>query len=163
PPEAMNSLETSSADPADANVVTLTAPINAPHLPKNLDAVFIRQNYHDLYDKFVAPADVPAFHQAVFGALNPSGVSLRHALADAGVHPAAVLHPKVFLDVLHAGDLLGDVFRTALVVAAVHRPDERHFALAALDLDLRGVEPGIVAEPVVHVLADAVVRASVVL
>ena len=39
-----------------------------------LDAVFIRQNYHDLYDKFMGPADVPAFNRKVFAALKPGGV-----------------------------------------------------------------------------------------
>ncbi|MFL5295298.1 MAG: methyltransferase [Phenylobacterium sp.] len=82
-PEAMNSLKTITADPAYANVAVLTAPINAPNLPKNLDAVFIRQNYHDLYDKFMGPADVPAFNKAVFAALKPGGVYVILDHADA--------------------------------------------------------------------------------
>lgn len=73
-PEAMNSLKTISADPAYANVKTITAPINAANLPKGLDAVFIRQNYHDLYDKFMGPADVAGFNKQVFAALKPGGV-----------------------------------------------------------------------------------------
>ena len=48
-------------------------PVATP-LPKGLDAVFIRQNYHDLYDKFMGPADVPAFNKAVYAALKPGGV-----------------------------------------------------------------------------------------
>jgi hypothetical protein len=36
----------------------------ASALPSGLDAVFIRQNYHDLYDKFMGPADVPEFNKA---------------------------------------------------------------------------------------------------
>jgi predicted methyltransferase len=73
-PEAMVSLTKISGDPAYANVTTLTAPINAANLPKGLDAVFIRQNYHDLYDKFMGPADVPGFNKQVFAALKPGGV-----------------------------------------------------------------------------------------
>jgi predicted methyltransferase len=43
-------------------------------LPSGLDAVFIRQNYHDLHVKFMGPADVPAFNRKVFAALKPGGV-----------------------------------------------------------------------------------------
>lgn len=82
-PEAMNSLKAISADPAYANVTTSTGPINAPNLPKGLNAVFIRQNYHDLYDKFMGPADVPAFNKAVFAALKPGGVYVILDHADA--------------------------------------------------------------------------------
>lgn len=57
------------------NVVLVdSAPINAMDLPRGLDVVFIRQNYHDLYDKFMGPADVPKFNKAVFAALKPGGV-----------------------------------------------------------------------------------------
>lgn len=55
------------------NVVVSADPVSAP-LPKGLDVVFIRQNYHDLYDKFMGPADVPAFDKAVYAALKPGGV-----------------------------------------------------------------------------------------
>jgi len=57
-----------------SNLVVSTDPINDTVLPKGLDAVFIRQNYHDLYDKFMGPADVPAFNKKVFAALKPGGV-----------------------------------------------------------------------------------------
>jgi len=82
-PEAMNALNKLTPDPAYANVTVLTAPINAPNLPKGLSAVFIRQNYHDLYDKFMGPADVPAFNKAVFAALKPGGVYVILDHADA--------------------------------------------------------------------------------
>ena len=68
----------------DSNLVVSTAPINATALPSGLDAVFIRQNYHDLYDKFMGPADVPAFNKAVYGALKPGGrfVIIDHSAPD---------------------------------------------------------------------------------
>jgi len=80
-PEAMKAVTAITADPAYANVKSLTAPINTPNLPKGLDVVFIRQNYHDLYDKFMGPADVAAFNKAVYAALKPGGyyVVLDHA------------------------------------------------------------------------------------
>ncbi len=82
-PEALAALTKTTADPAYANVAVVTAPINAPNLPKGLNAVFIRQNYHDLYDKFMGPADVPAFNKAVYAALKPGGVYVILDHADA--------------------------------------------------------------------------------
>ena len=76
-----------AADSAGANVEVLTPPINAMGLPAaGLDVVFIRQNYHDLYDKFMGPADVPGFNRQVFAALKPGGVYviLDHAAAPGG-------------------------------------------------------------------------------
>lgn len=58
---------------AGPTVVASGASIAAP-LPTGLDVVFIRQNYHDLYDKFMGPADVPAFNRNVFNALKKGGV-----------------------------------------------------------------------------------------
>src|ERR1700723_4804385 len=46
------------------NVVVSDDPV-ASALPSGLDAVFIRQNYHDLYDKFMGPAGGPAFKKEV--------------------------------------------------------------------------------------------------
>ena len=79
---------------AQPNIVVSMDPVSAP-LPGNLDAVFIRQNYHDLYDKFMGPADVPAFDRAVFAALKPGGVFvvLDHAaVAGSGIGATETLH-----------------------------------------------------------------------
>ncbi len=64
----------SSPFPDHPNVVALTAPINAFAVPEPVDIVWIRQNYHDLYDPFMGPADVPAFDRAVFKSLKPGGL-----------------------------------------------------------------------------------------
>jgi len=91
------------------NVVVSADPVAAP-LPAGLDAVFIRQNYHDLYDKFMGPADVKAFNRAVFTALKPGGayVILDHAaVAGSGLDATETLHridpARVKADVLAAG------------------------------------------------------------
>jgi predicted methyltransferase len=91
------------------NVIVSDDPISTA-LPSGLDAVFIRQNYHDLYDKFMGPADVPAFNKAVFAALKPGGVYvvLDHAaMAGSGVGATETLHridpARVKADVLAAG------------------------------------------------------------
>ena len=91
------------------NVFVSAEPV-ATALPSGLDAVFIRQNYHDLYDKFMGPADVPAFNRAVFTALKPGGVYvvLDHAAAaGSGIAATDTLHridpARVKADVLAAG------------------------------------------------------------
>jgi predicted methyltransferase len=106
-PEAMEHMK--GLAQAMPNVEVSAEPVNAP-LPAGLDAVFIRQNYHDLYDKFMGPADVPAFNRAVFAALKPGGVYvvLDHAAtAGSGIAATDTLHridpARVKADVLAAG------------------------------------------------------------
>jgi predicted methyltransferase len=91
------------------NVIVSADPV-ATALPSGLDAVFIRQNYHDLYDKFMGPADVPAFNKAVFAALKPGGVYvvLDHvATKGSGLAATETLHridpARVKADILAAG------------------------------------------------------------
>jgi predicted methyltransferase len=90
-------------------VIVSADPVATP-LPGGLDAVFIRQNYHDLYDKFMGPADVAAFNKEVFKALKPGGVYvvLDHAaVAGTGIESTDTLHridpARVKADVLAAG------------------------------------------------------------
>jgi predicted methyltransferase len=91
------------------NLIVSEVPVGSA-LPSGLDAVFIRQNYHDLYDKFMGPADVPAFNKAVFAALKPGGVFvvLDHAaVAGSGIGATETLHridpARVKTDALAAG------------------------------------------------------------
>ncbi len=66
------------------NVTEDAAPVNAFSTPEPVDLVWIRQNYHDFYDKFMGPADVPAFNKAVYKALKPGGyyVIIDHSAPD---------------------------------------------------------------------------------
>lgn len=91
------------------NIVVSDEPVASP-LPSGLDAVVIRQNYHDLYDKHMAPVNVAEFNRDVFRALKPGGVYvvLDHtALAGSGIGATEKLHridpARVKLDVLAAG------------------------------------------------------------
>jgi predicted methyltransferase len=106
-PQLMDRMKALAAQ--SPNVVVSDEPVATP-LPSGLDAVFIRQNYHDLYDKFMGPADVPAFNKAVFAALKPGGVYvvLDHvAVAGSGIGATETLHridpARVKADVLAAG------------------------------------------------------------
>lgn len=71
-------------DPTHPNIIVLAAPINAFATPESVDVVWIRQNYHDLHDTFMGPADVPKFNAAVYKALKPGGeyIVLDHAAPD---------------------------------------------------------------------------------
>jgi predicted methyltransferase len=106
-PQALDRMKELAA--ASPNVVVSADPVSTA-LPSGLDAVFIRQNYHDLYDKFMGPADVPAFNKSVFAALKPGGVYvvLDHAAAaGSGITATDTLHridpARVKADVLAAG------------------------------------------------------------
>ncbi len=109
-PEAMEHMKALAQ--AMPNVEVSAEPVAWP-LPTGLDVVFIRQNYHDLYDRFMGPADVPAFNRAVFAALKPGGVYvvLDHAAAPgSGIEATDTLHridpARVKADVLAAGFVL---------------------------------------------------------
>ncbi|HEX4743019.1 MAG TPA: methyltransferase [Caulobacteraceae bacterium] len=60
--------------PEHPNVVAYGGPINSFTVPSQVDVVWIRQNYHDLYDPFMGPADVAGFDKAVYRALKPGGI-----------------------------------------------------------------------------------------
>jgi len=70
--------------PEHPNVVTVAAHTDTFALPAKADVIWMRQNYHDLYDKFVGPADVPAFNRGVYQALKPGGrfVVIDHSAPD---------------------------------------------------------------------------------
>ncbi len=70
--------------PEHPNVIATIAHTNTFALPAKADLIWIRQNYHDLYDKFVGPADVPAFNKGVYQALKPGGrfVVIDHSAPD---------------------------------------------------------------------------------
>jgi predicted methyltransferase len=107
-PEILDLLKPATSAPG-SNVTLINAPANALGLPSGLDAVFIRQNYHDLYDKFMGPADVPGFNRQVFAALKPGGVYviLDHDAPGAPMAATETLHridkARVIKDVEAAG------------------------------------------------------------
>jgi predicted methyltransferase len=66
------------------NVIAAVTRANTFALPAKADVIWMRQNYHDLYDKFMGPSDVPAFNKAVYQALKPGGrfVIIDHSAPD---------------------------------------------------------------------------------
>jgi predicted methyltransferase len=119
------------------NIVVSDEPVAAP-LPLGLDAVVIRQNYHDLYDKHMAPVDVAAFNNGVFAALKPGGVYvvLDHAaLAGSGIGSTDTLHridpARVKRDVLAAG------FKLDAESSMLANPSD-DYSKSVFDLSVRG-------------------------
>ena len=81
---------------AHPNVTVSTTPIaDSLAFPEQLDLFWIAQNYHDLHDKFLGPADVPAGNRNVFAALKPGGL---YVVLD---HSAAVDAPDDVTETLH--------------------------------------------------------------
>jgi len=72
-----------AADPAYANVTVIHAPIDDFSTPTKVDVVWTSQNYHDMHDPFMGPADMAKVNKAIFDALKPGGVYivLDHAAA----------------------------------------------------------------------------------
>lgn len=108
-PEVVPMLQAGASAPG-SNIVVSTPPVNAMGLaPSSLHAVFIRQNYHDLYDTFMGPADVPGFNRQAFAALKPGGVYviLDHDAPGAPMTVTETLHridkARVIKDVEAAG------------------------------------------------------------
>lgn len=119
-PPVLQILNGAAAQAPGHNIEVTSPPIDAMALPSGLDAVFIRQNYHDLHDKFMGPANVPAFNKAVYAALKPGGVFvvLDHAAAKGtGLATTDTLHridpASVVAEVTAAGfklDAQSDIF-----------------------------------------------------
>ena len=85
----------SSPDPKHPNVTALVAPIGQFAIPTPADIVWTSQNYHDLHDPFMGPADIPAFNAAVFKALKPGGVFIvldHSALPGSGLTATNTIH-----------------------------------------------------------------------
>ncbi|MBS0334943.1 MAG: class I SAM-dependent methyltransferase [Proteobacteria bacterium] len=122
-----------ATDPAWKGIELLRAPINDMALPGGLDAVFIRQNYHDLHVKFLGPADVPAFNRKVFAALKPGGVFvIIDHVAPAGVDEAAAtgrLHRISPADVRAEVEAAGFKFDGESKVLADPSDDHSHMVL----------------------------------
>jgi len=63
-------------DPGYANVSVLSDATANFRVPEKLDIIWTAQNYHDLHDVFMGPADVAALNKRFFDALKPGGIYL---------------------------------------------------------------------------------------
>jgi predicted methyltransferase len=74
PPGEIVGSQAIAHDPRYANVALLTASLAKFSVPEKLDLIWTAQNYHDLHDSFLGPADVAMLNRAFFRALKPGGV-----------------------------------------------------------------------------------------
>jgi len=82
-------------EPRYANVTVLRAPVAEFAPPEPLDLVWSSLNFHDLYDSFMGPANVPRVMRALYRALKPGGVLLvidHAAQAGSGTRDTETLH-----------------------------------------------------------------------
>jgi predicted methyltransferase len=94
-PKSADAAKALAADPAYANVSVLIEPINALSTPRPADLIWTAQNYHDLHDPFMGPADLGKVNRAILAALKPGGVYLvldHRAEAGSGLRDTDTLH-----------------------------------------------------------------------
>jgi predicted methyltransferase len=82
-------------DPAYSNVTVILNTLPNFGAPEKLDLVFTAQNYHDMHDKFMGPADLSVVNRQIFRSLKPGGVYLvldHSAEAGSGLRDTETLH-----------------------------------------------------------------------
>ncbi len=125
-------------DGSHANVSVLTGPVNQFRPPEPVDVVWTSLNFHDLYDSFMGPADVPRVVRAMFEALKPGGELLiidHVAEAGSGVRDTEALHridPDVILRTVEAAG-----FRLEAQSDLLRNPQDTH-QLRVFDPPVRG-------------------------
>jgi predicted methyltransferase len=124
--------------PDHPNVIAVAAHTNTFALPAKADVIWMRQNYHDLYDKFVGPADVPAFNKGVYRALKPGGrfVIIDH-VAPAGSKLAATDTTHRIDPAVVKADMAAAGFRFVGESNVLHNPADDHTKLV-FDPSVRG-------------------------
>lgn len=125
-------------DASYANVRMLSAPVNAFAAPEPLDMVWTSQNYHDLHDPFMGPADMAGLDKRIYAALKPGGVFLvidHVAEASSGVRDTNTLHridPDVIVREVEAAG-----FRLEAQSDVLRNPADTH-KLRVFDPAIRG-------------------------
>ena len=124
--------------PGHANVIAAVTPTNIFSLPTKADLIWIRQNYHDLYDPFMGPADVPAFNRAVFAALKPGGrfVVIDHVAPEGSKLAATNTTHRIDPDVVKA-DMAAAGFRFVGESDVLRNPADPH-DVKVFDPSVRG-------------------------
>ena len=95
PPREIAGTRAMARDRSYANVTVLTGSLNSFRMPEKLDLIWTAQNYHDLHDTFMGPADLAALNKRFFAALKPGGVFLvidHVAEAGSGLRDTETLH-----------------------------------------------------------------------
>ena len=125
-------------DGSYANVSVITAPVARFRPPEPVDLIWASLSFHDLYDSFMGPADVPQVTQALFDALKPGGELLvidHVAQAGSEVRDTETLHridPEVIIRRAKAAG-----FRLEAHSDVLRNPHDTH-QLRVFDAAVRG-------------------------
>jgi predicted methyltransferase len=125
-------------DPGYANVSVLSDSTANFRVPQKLDVIWTAQNYHDLHDPFMGPADVAALNKRFFAALKPGGVFLvidHVAETGSGLRDTESLHridPKRLRREIEAAGFVFDAESNVL-----HNPSDDHKS-SVFDAGVRG-------------------------
>jgi len=95
PPSEIAGTQAIARDPGFANVTLLSSSLDRYRMPEKLDLIWTAQNYHDLHDAFLGPANVTALNNALFNSLKPGGVLLvidHVAAPGSGLRDTETLH-----------------------------------------------------------------------
>lgn len=114
-------------DPLYKNVTVLHAPVDRFAPPEALDLVWSSLNFHDLYDSFMGPANVPRVTRALYRALKPGGVLLiidHVAQPGSGTRDTETLHRVDPDTIVHALQQAG--FRLESRSALLRNPKDDH-------------------------------------
>lgn len=124
--------------PEHANVITVVSRAEALSLPTKADVIWIRQNYHDLYDPFMGPVDVPAFNKAVYQALKPGGrfVVIDHVAPEGSKLEATNTTHRIDPAVVKA-DMAAAGFRFLAESSVLRNPADPH-TVKVFDPSIRG-------------------------
>ena len=123
---------------ANANVSVFSGPVGRFQPPEPVDLVWTSLNFHDLYDSFMGPADVPKVTRAMFEALKPGGELLvidHVAEGGSGVRDTETLHriePEVIVRTVEAAG-----FRLEAESDLLRNPQDTH-RLRVFDPTVRG-------------------------
>jgi predicted methyltransferase len=95
PPSEIAGIKAVAGDSSFTNVSLLSGSLDQFRVAEKLDLIWTAQNYHDLHDAFMGPANVAALNRAFFNALKPGGVLLvidHVAAAGSGLRDTETLH-----------------------------------------------------------------------
>jgi predicted methyltransferase len=144
PPGEIAGARAVGRDPGYANVTVLTGTLADFRVPEQLDLIWTAQNYHDLHDSFLGPADVSRLNKAFFSALRPGGIFLvidHVAAKGAGLRDTETLH-RIDPDVLQKEiEAAGFVLEAQSDV--LRNPNDDH-TRSVFDASVRGVTDQIV-------------------
>lgn len=124
PPREVAGSRAIERNPYYANVTFMSGAVNRFSTPQRLDVLWTSQNYHDLHDAFMGPADLKMLNKAFFKSLKPGGVVIvidHAAAAGSGLRDTETLHridPMVLRQEVEAAGFVFESQNSGLANAA---------------------------------------------